>query len=362
MNIFRILSSNDGAINEPNVSSFLAYLLNPNEDHGISSLLLQTILNDLIVIDDTYLKKIQFEGRITDLSTYSGFSINIIPELSVIINNDGKKKRRDIDIVVEIFNDKTKEILYSICIENKITDASISKKDTQLQDELNGLKDYYSDNNFNPEIYVIYLTPHPSEISRNSFEKLNYQQKHHLYWDLNDNSIVNKLINIFNDEKIGIIDPINDQAAYLIKSFISFIKTNFKSYIKERMEKMNRKNYGKSVIELLNEYTKTLNPDEEFPIYKIKKGFSEFVLKNTGLELHNGTRDAHIILSTINNRNRGHYHVSNINDKRKNLFFFSDDTKKTLRRFNAEIHNNIPIYFKKEDKIEHCISNNISYN
>jgi len=29
MNIFRILSSNDGSINEPNVSSFLAYLLNP---------------------------------------------------------------------------------------------------------------------------------------------------------------------------------------------------------------------------------------------------------------------------------------------------------------------------------------------
>jgi len=34
MNIFRILSSNDGSINEPNVSSFLAYLLDPNEDHG----------------------------------------------------------------------------------------------------------------------------------------------------------------------------------------------------------------------------------------------------------------------------------------------------------------------------------------
>ena len=47
MNIFRILSSNDGAIKEPNVSSFLAYLLNPNEDHGISGMLLKPKLSGL---------------------------------------------------------------------------------------------------------------------------------------------------------------------------------------------------------------------------------------------------------------------------------------------------------------------------
>jgi len=362
MNIFRILSSNDGAINEPNVSSFLAYLLNPNEDHGISSLLLQAILNDFTTIDNDYLKKIQFGDRITDLSTYSGFSINIIPELSVIIDNGNKKKRRDIDIVVEISNDKTNELLYSICIENKIKDASISKNDTQLEDELEGLKDYYSNNNLNPEIYVIYLTPQPSDISTNSFNKLNYQKKHHLYWDANDNSIVNKLINIFNDEKIGVIDPINDQAAYLIKSFISFIKTNFRSYIEERMEKMNRKDYGRSVLELLIEYANTLDFEKEFSTHKIRKEFSEFVLNNTGVELNNGTRNAHITLSIVNDRNRGHYHVNKIDDKRKNLFFYTDDTKKTLKRFNAEINNNIPIYFKKEDKIESCILNNINNN
>ena len=61
MNIFKILSSNDGSINEPNVSSFLAYLLNPNEDHGISSLLLQEILQDIITVDNNLFKKIQFD-------------------------------------------------------------------------------------------------------------------------------------------------------------------------------------------------------------------------------------------------------------------------------------------------------------
>ena len=209
MNIFRILSSNDGSINEPNVSSFLAYLLNPNEDHGISSLLLQSILNEFLSVDENYLKKIQFDGRITDLSTYSGFSINIIPELSVVIQNDNKKKRRDIDIVIEITNNKTSELLYSICIENKIKDSSICKNDSQLEDELTGLKYYYSENELNPEIYVIYLTPSPSDISESSFEKLKYEKKCHLYWDENDSSVFNKLIKIFNDENQGLIYPIH---------------------------------------------------------------------------------------------------------------------------------------------------------
>lgn len=108
MNIFRILSSNDGSINEPNVSSFLAYLLDPNEDHGISSLLLQELLNDIIEINNLLLSKIQFNNRITDLSKYSGYSINIIPELSVNFEKIGKRKRRDIDIVIEICKSSAK--------------------------------------------------------------------------------------------------------------------------------------------------------------------------------------------------------------------------------------------------------------
>ena len=101
MNIFRILSSNDGSINEPNVSSFLAYLLDPNEDHGISSLLLQELLSDITKINPDFLNKIKFNDRITDLSKYSGYSINIIPELSVNLEKKGKKKRRDIDIIID---------------------------------------------------------------------------------------------------------------------------------------------------------------------------------------------------------------------------------------------------------------------
>ena len=352
MNIFRILSSNDGSINEPNVSSFLAYLLDPNEDHGLSSLLLQEILNDIIEIDNKFLTKIQFNNRITDLSKYSGYSINIIPELSVNLEKKGKRKRRDIDIIIEIIDNKTNELIYSICLENKITDSSINKNDSQLEDELIGLENYYSESEQNPEIYIIYLTPTPSNQSRDSFEKLDYNKKYHLFWDNDKNSIFNKLIRIFNNERDGLIDPINNQSSYLIKSFLSFIKTNFKSYIEERKEKLEKKSYGKSVIDLLREFSSTLEMDKEYKIDFIRSKFSEYVLSISGIELHNATRNAHIVLSTVNERNRGHYNVKRADNERKNLFYYPNNTKKSIKLFNPKIDLETKIYFRSEGGIE----------
>jgi len=360
MNIFRILSSNDGSINEPNVSSFLAYLLDPNEDHGISSLLLQELLNDIAEVNKDFLTKIQFNDKIADLSKYSGYSVNIIPELSVNLEKKGKKKRRDIDIIIEIIDNKTSEIIYSICLENKITDSSINKNDSQLEDELKGLENYYEESNFTPEIYIIYLTPTPSNTSSYSFEKLVYDKKYHLYWDNHENSVFNKLIKIFNNETNGLIDPINNQSSYLIKSFLSFIKTNFKSYIEERKEKLEKKNYGKPVIDLLKDFTQTLNTSEEYTIEFIRNNFSEYVLNISGIELHNSTRNAHILLSTVNEKNRGHYNVKRADDERKNIFRYSDNSKKKIKLFNPKIDVEISIYFKGEDGIESIKSKEIT--
>ena len=117
MNIFKILSSYDGSIKEPNISSFLAYLLDLNEDHGISDLLLRSIISDFQNINPSFFNKIK-------TNNLSQFDITINPEYSVFLNN----RRRDIDIVIEIYNDNKEEPLYSICLENKITDCSIQKK------------------------------------------------------------------------------------------------------------------------------------------------------------------------------------------------------------------------------------------
>ena len=359
MNIFRILSSNDGSINEPNVSSFLAYLLDPAEDHGISSLLLQEMLSGITESNKNFLSKIQYNNRITDLSKYSGYTINIIPELSVNLEKEGKRRRRDIDIIIEIIDNKTKEIIYSICLENKISDSSIIRDDLQLEDELKGLQNYYSESKFSPEIYFIYLTPTPSVISTYSFEKLNYDKKYHLYWDNAENSVFNKLLKIFNNEKEGLIDPINNQSSYLIKSFLSFIKTHFKSYIEEKREKLEKKNYGKPVIDLLNDFSMLLSPNTEYEIDFVKNKFSEYVLKESGIELLNSTRNAHISLSIVNEKNRGHYNVKRPDNERKNIFYYSDDSRKKIILFNPYIHTGIEIFYKGEDGIESVKANEI---
>ncbi len=352
MNIFRILSSNDGSINEPNVSSFLAYLLDPGEDHGISSLLLQEILNGIAASNKNFLSKIQYQNRITDLSKYSGYSINIIPELSVNLEKGGKRRRRDIDIIIEIIDNKTNELIYSICLENKISDSSIIRDDLQLEEELKGLQNYYSESKFSPEIYIIYLTPAPSLVSGYSFEKLNYDKKYHLYWDNDENSVFNKLLKIFKNEKEGLIDPINNQSSYLIKSFLSFIKTNFKSYIEEKREKLEKKNYGKPVIDLLKDFSVMLSPNTEYEIDVVKNKFSEYVLNISGIELLNSTRNAHISLSIVNEKNRGHYNVKRPDNDRKNIFYYSDDSRKKIKLFNPDINPEINIFYKGEDGIE----------
>jgi hypothetical protein len=349
MNIFRILSSNDGSINEPNVSSFLAYLLDPNEDHGFSSLLLQSILNKIVTNNSEFLKKIQFGDKITDLSKSSGYSINILPELTV--NIESKKKRRDIDIVIEIIEDKTKQILYSICLENKITDLSISKNDSQLEDELIGLEAYYNEISINPEIYVVYLTPIPSTIAMQSFDKLEYNRKCHLFWNKDEDSIFNMILKIFNEENLGIIDPINNQSSYLIKSFLSFINTDFKSYIEEKREKSEKKNYGKPVIDILNDFANTLSFEEEYQIKNIREEFSGYVWNQTNMKINNGTRNDAISLSIVNEKNRFHYNVKKPDDNRNNLFYYTDDSKKTIKRFSLENDINVEIFFNDEGEI-----------
>jgi hypothetical protein len=353
MNIFRILSSNDGSINEPNVSSFLAYLLDPNEDHGFSSLLLQSLLNEMVTIDSEFLKKIQFGDKIRDLSKYSGYSINIKPELTV--NIDSKKRRRDIDIVLEIIQDKSKEILYSICLENKITDSSISKNDCQLEDELIGLEAYYNEIGIKPEIYVIYLTPSPSYIATQSFDKLEYKRKCHLFWNKQDNSIFNMILKIFNEENYGAIDPINNQSTYLIKSFLSFINTDFKSYIEEKEEKLEKKNYGKPVIDLLNDFVNTLNFENQYQLDNIRKDFSIYIKNQTDMEIIDSTRNETINQSIVNYKSRGHYGVKKPDDFRNNLFYYVDESKKIIKRFRLEPSINVEIYFKDEGEIK-CVN------
>lgn len=343
MNIFKILSSNDGSINEPNISSFLSYLLNPNEDHGFSGLLLQELLGSFLSHNSKAFEKIRFKEKIIDLSR---FEIKLIPEFSVYLN-DGKTKRRDIDILIEIYSNINENPLYSICLENKITDSSIVKKDNQLEEEIIGLKKYYKENDIDTEIYLLYLTPEPSKISSNSFDKLKYKDKIHLFWDKDDNSIINKLLHILELEEKGVIDPVTDQALFLIKSFISFIRTGFKSYLEEKTEKTEKKNYGKPVIDHLNDFALQLEKGKIYDLDEIRAQFSQYVEEVSGIPLHKATRNAHVLLSIVNEKNRIHYNVNREDDDRKNIFYYPDiNSKKQIALFDKHDQKDIIVEYK----------------
>ncbi len=346
MNIFKILSSNDGSINEPNISSFLSYLLNPNEDHGFSGLLLQELLGGFLVNNSKALEKIRFKDKIVDLSR---FEIKLIPEFSVYIN-DAKNKRRDIDILIEIYSKSNDNPLYSICLENKITDLSIIKKENQLEEEILGLQKYYKDNEIDTEIYLLYLTPSPSKVSSSSFEKLKYKNKIHLFWDKDDNSIINKLLHLLELEKMGVIDPITDQALFLVKSFISFIRTGFKSYLEEKAEKIEKKNYGKPVIDHLNDFSSRLEKGKIYSVDEIKLMFAKYVEEVSGVPLHKATRNAHILFSIVNEKNRIHYNINREDDNRKNIFYYPDiNNKKQISLFDKNKQNDIKIEYRRKE-------------
>lgn len=373
MNIFRILSSSDGSINEPNVSSFLAYLLDPTEDHGLSCFFLKEFLSKPVLENKEFFKKIINNDELVDLSKYSKYTVEIHQELSVFIddlNTRGNNKRRDIDIVIEIKDQDN--IIYSIAIENKITDSSIVRSDTQLQDEYNGLQNYYEGSE--TEIFLIYLTPRTSNCSTDSFNKLMCKDevssigKFHMYWD-DDNeandSIFNQLNRVFQLERTGYIDSINNQSMYLIKSFMSFIKTNFKSYLEEKEEKSQKQSYGKPVIDLLKDYcSENLKEDQEYNIDDIKNKFTSYVKEKSGKTLLNSTRNVYFYKAVVNEQNRIHYNVKDPNDARMNLLYYVDpkleselESKrkpKLVKIFHPHVDGKIQIYFK-EGKNMKCV-------
>jgi len=332
MNIFKILSSYDGSIKEPNISSFLAYLLDLNEDHGLSDLLLMSIIQDF---KD---KNSFFFGRIK--KTLNQFDVRINPEYPVFFDN----KRRDIDIVVEIYEEKNEIPLYSLCIENKITDNSIQRK-KQLIEELEGLKKEYKDNGWNTEIYFCFLTLENSKKSNDEFNVFDYEKKIHLYWK-GELSIQEKILKILGLERNGEIDPISEDFKFLLKSFLSFVKTDFKSSVEEKSEKQERKNYGRTVMEFFRDFAKTMADGKDYKISEVKKAISTMIKKESGVSVNKGTLNCHICATIVNEKNRVHYQVTEKNCDYKNLFFYPNEkNKEVIRKYTPNIKN-VKVYVK----------------
>ena len=193
MNIFRILAQGDGAIQEPNISAFLGYLLNPNEDHGLGSRFLESFLEQHYLrckndstINNKKLDWIYDKGEIIDLSTNSNYEVNVFFEQS--FKGESKKDIVDIMLVIHKVEKEKKEqyfknyilnkreLKHIFLIEVKIKDSACtlkdekqdtSKREGQLVDQITKSKTIIEDllkSNENEEsndmdISIIFITP-----------------------------------------------------------------------------------------------------------------------------------------------------------------------------------------------------------
>lgn len=238
MNIFKILANGDGSINEPNVSAFLGYLLNPYADHDLRFEFLTR-----------FMEKIGDEG-FNPLK----YDYEILFEQAFRENGDPKKEKDIIDIVIlclEINNGNQKEsivrnILNSerslkkvFLIENKIKKNAIKKGQLTKQyikakTELNITDD---------KLHTIYVSPNTNDFIA-EFEDPEVgkvvKNKTQIFWNGKE-SISNTLKEILHEETNAKIEPINDYTKQTIKAFIQFIETDFKS---EKQDQKDRKNDG----------------------------------------------------------------------------------------------------------------------
>ncbi|WP_127532970.1 PD-(D/E)XK nuclease family protein [Paenibacillus kobensis] len=371
MNIFKILSSNDGSINEPNVSSFLAYLLDPNENHGLGSTFVERFLTPIIMHDDVRFKELIYDNRVRDLSRNSMYEVRVQAEVKVISSEEdnGRKRTRDIDILIEIMERQAQHSVpkYVFGIENKIKDGAISKGDNQLYDEIVGLKRYYAQaavDSFNPLISFIFLTPTQSRKAEGEYQELLHQLEAqqlelpcmHMRWGVHKDSVAPQsvarlLSELLSQEGEGRIEPIYEYTKHTIKSFVSFIYSDFQSYKEEKNRSNEKLDYGKPVIQYIRDFFDRTELGVNIAHDDLKKWVTEAILQASNHKVNPANFDHSYV---INDRNRRHYGVNSPDKAEKNLFYYPDESnRKVIRKLdNTNPPAGVNIYWRDPDGID----------
>lgn len=347
MNIFKILSSADGNINEPNISAFLAYLLNPSEDHSLGcDFLLEVLANEdeFNLIDDD---RNAFRAKIEN----GNYKVEIITERTVF-PGIGIKDHRDIDILIQISGKDSDQVKYAICIENKILAQSVSDKN-QLNEEMEGLAKFYKEISPNVKLGLIYIVPYKTDkitIFFNNVKK--FPHKKILLWKSDDNNVssIRKFLEkILIDESTGIIDPIYESMRHLIKSFIAFINYDFKCTSEVKNIQAEKNDYGKPIREYLKDIWEKMEYEKPSPVKEIRKKLRELVKNASGKTLNKNTELCQIYRATVNNPVRVNYYVKTPEDG--NLFYKSDNNK--LNKFGLDkAQDDIEIYYKEKGEVK----------
>ena len=243
MNIFKILSSGDGSIKEPNVSAFLGYLLDPNKEHGLKDYLLKIVLEKLN--ENNIITSLMVNEDIVNLTNDSDFKVEVELEKKVTINSGSKN---DIDIVVKISKDN--KLVFILCIENKIRVQSVTEN--QLNKQLEGISNEKMYGIATNNIGFVYLTPAPCPKCEEEYKNFKDSNRDtpsvHLSWN---QDIYKSLVGVLEEEAKGKIEPIFEYSKYTIKAFMNFIKTDFQSY-KEEKSNINKKDTTKWSFNKIN--------------------------------------------------------------------------------------------------------------
>ena len=320
MNIFKILASGDGSINEPNVSAFLGHILNPYADHGLRDEFLKRVLFKLYLKNkNTNLKDILVTRTesIRNFSTYSNFDIIVLLEQAF---HNKTSKKEIVDIVILCYEKKVnkKESLAEIVlsneqknyrgdikqiflIENKIRDNATRKDQlfNQYNSSVERLIDLLKLDRKSIQLLLSFIFVSPlGEKSNKEFEDLLKKVDGnltalHLLWsnkEDEDDSIQNETIadmlkEILKEESIGKIDSVNEYAKATIKSFIAFIENNFKSNLEEEIDGQTSRDIEYDFNEFKTKYENLFNKElwhwlEEFQ-NTIKKNYKNITIRHT---------------------------------------------------------------------------------
>ena len=304
-----------------------------------------------------------YHDKVRDLSRNSGFAVRVQAEIKVISSLEKeKKKTRDIDILIEIFEGEQQSLpMFAFCIENKIKDGAIVKGDKQLYEEVVGLQNYYQEPlsiEIQPTLSLIFLTPETKHAAAEFVECL-YTFKEekieisslHMVWDSEENadSVASLLRNILDQEAKGMMDPIYDYTKHTIKSFLSFIYSGFQSYKEEKLQTYEKNDYGKPVISYITDYYHTVSFHEDILHDDLKKWVQNKIKEVSGLTIKNGNFDGSYI---VNERNRKHYGINSPLKQEKNLFYYPDENnKKVIRKLDrSHLPPHIFIYWKDSEQ------------
>lgn len=303
MNVFKILSTGDGKLDEPSVSAFLGYLLNPKADHGLNDSFLKLFLQKCFKdFNDFPLRN--KKGEIQGLSILSNYDVEVILEQAfkrlVKVDTgefvtDGEQEENDevdkvniavssggekinyVDIVIVIYpklgrlnqtKSFNKELKAVILIENKI---KAKPTQDQLLNQFDGARKKLielglDESEISNKMFNIYVTP-DIETYKTHFTEFQNKNKYiqHLRWHEKDNciageSISSLMIELLNEEIKGNVDAIPEYTKHTIKSFVAFIKNDFRSYVDEEILSGNRTSDQRVIFERVKNEVPQLYP------------------------------------------------------------------------------------------------------